>query len=403
MTTKKTTTKKAAAKKGEEVSVQRAHLDLVNDVMVGAANGNLSARVSLTDIDADSEIYDTAMAVNLILDRMETLNREVLGAMSAAIDGRFYRSVIAKGLPGHFTQVTETATDLLGHLADTTNVLHGVRQELSGGVAQGQERLMELFEESLRASDELRTVSSETEQIARDGTTAFEEILDSTSQISSAATELAASVTELTERTEASRTIEEEAQRLLIGTRDTMSDIEGAVAEMSEIIGVISEITRQTNLLALNAAIEAARAGEAGRGFGVVASEVKALAGKTRESTADIQARINRVNQATSSGADSVANLGQSVDQLLEFLTNVSSAVYEQDAATREIAQATEQTNASIGAFSHRIEALASSSAEVLATCGILEEGNAKASDQLSEVVDLISSVSEKMNFGAQE
>jgi methyl-accepting chemotaxis protein len=179
-----------------------------------------------------------------------------------------------------------------------------------------------------------------------------------------------------------------------------MSQIEGAVAEMSEIIGVISEITRQTNLLALNAAIEAARAGEAGRGFGVVASEVKALAGKTRESTADIQARINRVNHATTSGAESVSQLGHSVGQLLEFLTNVSSAVYEQDAATREIAQAAEKTNASIGAFGHRLEALASSSAEVLATCTILEDGNRKSSEQLDNVVALIADVAERMSFG---
>lgn len=382
------------------VNVASDHLDHITRVMRAAAKGNLSKRSSLTLIDKESPVYAVAMAGNLILDRVETLNREVLGAMSAAIDGRFYRSVIAKGLPGHFRQVTETATGLLAYLADTTSLLSGVREELSGGVAEGQARLRELFEESRRASEELRTVSSETEQIARDGAHAFEEILDSTSQISSAATELAASVTELTQRTENSRSIEEDAQRLLETTQTTMSQIEGAVAEMSEIIGVISEITRQTNLLALNAAIEAARAGEAGRGFGVVASEVKALAGKTRESTADIQARINRVNHATTSGAESVSQLGHSVGQLLEFLTNVSSAVYEQDAATREIAQAAEKTNASIGAFGHRLEALASSSAEVLATCTILEDGNRKSSEQLDNVVALIADVAERMNFG---
>jgi methyl-accepting chemotaxis protein len=381
----------------------RADIEVITRVLRAAARGNLSRRVSLIDINQDSPVYESAMAANLILDRMETLNREVLGAMSAAMEGRFYRSVIGKGLPGHFSQVTETATELLSYLARTTEILNGVRGELSGGVAEGQTRLRELFEESKRASAELRIVSSETEQIARDGTAAFEEILDSTSQISSAATELAASVTELTQRTENSRSIEEEAQRLLQGTTETMSQIETAVGEMSEIIGVISEITRQTNLLALNAAIEAARAGEAGRGFGVVASEVKALAGKTRESTGDIQARINRVNQATQSGAVSVAKLGQSVGQLLEFLTNVSSAVYEQDAATREIAQAAEKTNASIGAFGHRLEALASSSAEVLATCGILEEGNHKSSEQLDKVVLLISDVATKMSFGGQQ
>lgn len=391
-------TAQESSQQPSQLLVDTNHLNILSAVLKDAARGNLSARISLIDIDESSPVYLGAMSANLILDRLETLNREVVGAMTAAIDGRYYRTVIGKGLPGHFYQVTETAALLLNHLAHTTKVLEGARGDLDGGVAEGQVRLRELFEESMRAAQELRAVSSETEQIARDGTSAFEEILDSTSQISSAATELAASVTELTQRTESSRSIEEEAQHLLQNTTQTMAQIEGAVAEMSEIIDVISEITRQTNLLALNAAIEAARAGEAGRGFGVVASEVKALAGKTRESTSDIQARISRVNSATSSGAASVNRLRQSVGQLLEFLTNVSSAVYEQDAATREIAEAAEKTNAAIGAFGHRLEALASSSAEVLATCGMLEEGNRKASEQLDKVVDLIAEVSAKMD-----
>ncbi len=384
------------------VDVNTHELAQFTRTLQSAAAGNLSARISLLDVPPTSPVYAGAMAVNLVLDRMETMNREVIGAMSAAVDGRFYRSIITKGLPGHFRQVTESASALLSYLGKTTEVLVGARGQLDGGVSASSGRLRELFHESLRAAAELRTVASETEQIARDGTSAFEEILDSTSQISSAATELAASVTELTQRTESSRAIEEEAQRLLKGTTDTMAQIETAVGEMSEIIGVISEITRQTNLLALNAAIEAARAGEAGRGFGVVASEVKALAGKTGESTKDIQARISRVNSATSSGAESVAKLRKSVSHLLEFLTNVSSAVYEQDAATREIAEAAEKTNASIGAFGHRLEALASSNAEVLATVRLLEEGNLKAGSQLDEVVALIADVSAKMRIGGQ-
>ena len=384
------------------VQVSSAEVDAISLALRTAAAGNLSARVSLLDVKDDSAVFTSAMAVNLVLDRIETMNREVIGAMSAAVDGRFYRRVISKGLPGHFQQVTETASALLDYLGKTTDTLVGARAQLDGGVRDSSGRLRDLFQESLRAAAELRTVASETEQIARDGTSSFEEILDSTSQISSAATELAASVTELTQRTESSRAIEEEAQRLLKGTTDTMAQIETAVGEMSEIIGVISEITRQTNLLALNAAIEAARAGEAGRGFGVVASEVKALAGKTGESTKDIQARISRVNSATSSGAESVAKLRKSVSHLLEFLTNVSSAVYEQDAATREIAEAAEKTNASIGAFGHRLEVLASSNAEVLATVRMLEDGNIKAGVQLDEVVHLIGEVSSKMKLGGQ-
>ncbi len=87
-----------------------ADIAVITRVLHAAARGNLSRRVSLIEINKESPVYEGAMAANLILDRMETLNREVLGAMSAAMEGRFYRSVIGKGLPGHFSQVTETAT-----------------------------------------------------------------------------------------------------------------------------------------------------------------------------------------------------------------------------------------------------------------------------------------------------
>ena len=142
-------------------------------------------------------------------------------------------------------------------------------------------------------------------------------------------------------------------------SRATIDALTKAANQIGDIVSVIDQIAAQTNLLALNATIEAARAGEAGRGFSVVASEVKILATQTGQSTERIGAKVAEIQSTTREVVASLAGVAEAIDQLSGVTETVSAAVEQQRSATEDFATSARQSSAAVSDVAGRMLSIA--------------------------------------------
>ena len=157
--------------------------------------------------------------------------------------------------------------------------------------------------------------------------------------VASATEELSASVNEIGRRVRESSQIAEAAVLQAQQTDARIGKLSRAAQQIGDVVKLITAIAEQTNLLALNATIEAARAGEAGRGFAVVASEVKSLASQTAKATDEISSHISGMQGATQESVAAIKEIGGTIAQISTIASTIAGAVEQQSSATQEIAR----------------------------------------------------------------
>jgi methyl-accepting chemotaxis protein len=199
--------------------------------------------------------------------------------------------------------------------------------------------------------------------------------------VASAAEELAASIGEISAQIQRTGAIVADAAR---GTRDADAKINRlavGAAKIGEVVTLIKAIAEQTNLLALNATIEAARAGEAGRGFAVVASEVKSLAGQTAKATEEIATQVDGIQNATADAVEAIQAISAIMQEVDRYTAAIAAAVEEQGAATGDISR-------SVNAASAGSQQVATSVGAVLATARDTETAAQKLDRDSREVAE---------------
>lgn len=298
-------------------------------------------------------------------------------------------------------QVPRATCEIAGIAAEGENLRMGLA-DLIQDAAAGASRVSRSAEKLSGTSEQLRSQvdsqRSETDRVAAamgQMDTSGQEVASNISRVSHAAGDADEAASE--GRRVVGETVD--AIKLLAAEVDESGTVTSKLHSDSEAIGhvldVIREIAEQTNLLALNAAIEAARAGEQGRGFAVVADEVRTLARRTQESTGEIQEIIERVRagannavtvmdrgrqraqdsvdlaQAANASLDAIAG---AVSRINEMTSNIASATEEQTATASEVSQNVRNISTNVGQSAQGIRSLADGSGELARQSAELNE-----------------------------
>ena len=208
--------------------------------------------------------------------------------------------------------------------------------------------------------------------------------------VASATEELSASVDEIGKRVRESSRIAEAAVVQAQQTDGRIGKLSRAAQEIGDVVKLITAIAEQTNLLALNATIEAARAGEAGRGFAVVASEVKSLASQTAKATDEISSHILGMQGATQESVAAIKEIGGTIGKISDIATTIAAAVEQQSTATQEIArsvqnvaQGTQEAAANVMQVNRGATETGSASEEVLNSARSLSSESTRLREEL--------------------
>lgn len=187
--------------------------------------------------------------------------------------------------------------------------------------------------------------SSNTMSAAVDGTAhrsataagAARQTSDNVHAVAAAAEEIGVTVGEIGRQVEQATAMSASAVQAVSRTERTMVDLAAAATRIGDVTGIVSSIAGQTNLLALNATIEAARAGQAGRGFAIVAAEVKDLATQTARATEEIGRQITAIQAATDGAAEAIRDIVGQIHAMNGVTMSIAAGIEEQGATTQEI------------------------------------------------------------------
>jgi methyl-accepting chemotaxis protein len=181
---------------------------------------------------------------------------------------------------------------------------------------------------------------------------------ENVSVVAAAAEEMSASIREIAAQVGQSTETAKAAVKEVADADTQVNELEATANKIGEIISLITDVAEQTNLLALNATIEAARAGEAGKGFAVVASEVKELASQTARATEEITTQINSIQSATTGTVGAISSIGGRINQMREIGDAIASAIEEQSTATDEITRSTQLAASGAQEMSHHTKTI---------------------------------------------
>ncbi|MEJ5252233.1 MAG: Cache 3/Cache 2 fusion domain-containing protein [Chthonomonadetes bacterium] len=402
-------------------------LNQMVQVASAIADGRLNQQIQHRSTDETGTLAEAFRRMLTYMQEMAQVARRIAqGDLTVKITPRSEQDELGQA----FSTMVASLRETTGHLMQTSSTLAATSQQLAAAteqssrgaqdVAKGNEQLARTASEAAQAVDELESAiqqvkhssetqkqsASEAEEGMKQAAQAVEEVARSAQHMSSSAQEAAAIAQTggqaVQETIQTMSRIQEQAQV----SAQRVKELDQLGQQIGAIVETIEQIAEQTNLLALNAAIEAARAGEHGRGFAVVADEVRKLAEQAASSTKEIGALIASVRHGVEQAVQAMEQTREEVESGFARSTAANEALAQIVQAAQTVASEVQGVTAIAQQMSASVQQVLASVSSVRAAA----EENVQAvtamseyAQQVAETISTVASVSEEASASAQE
>ncbi|MBK7722402.1 MAG: methyl-accepting chemotaxis protein [Austwickia sp.] len=337
---------------------------------------------------------------NLQAGRAGMLTWLIASALAITLAGAAVAAAVGASLTAPLLRLRDRMAEIADGEGDLTQRVEADSQDEVGQLGSAFNRFIDKVATAVRgvsasagslsaAAQGMRTVSTDLHDTAARSSAQAGQARDAAGAISesvhtaAAGTEqMTASIRQIAQSAAEAARVGQRAGQLAAETEATVTALGDSSTEISNVIKVISAVAEQTNLLALNATIEAARAGEAGKGFAVVASEVKDLAQQTGAATEEISRRIQAIQADSRAAVESITQITHVVREITDHQAAIAAAVDEQSATTTELSQGITAAADAVGNVNHAIAAVSRDAGHTADEVGRVRE----AAEQLNSI-----------------